>query len=63
MQFGKFFVILNIGRGGNEKIETAIAALQQEATEEEVKGSGSVMSTFLADMHQLFTRHFLWMKS
>lgn len=93
----------------NEKIETAIAALQQEATEEmlahtltvirrrmrengqlivaveppegnaqvkiqavktedgaqwwavftsfeeEVKGSGSVMSTFLADMHQLFT--------
>ena len=25
--------------------------------------SGSVMSTFLADMHQLFTRHFLWMKS
>ena len=48
---------------GNEKMETAIAALQQEATEEEVKGSGSVMSTFLADMHQLFTRHFLWMKS
>ena len=47
----------------NEKIETAIAALQQEATEEEVKGSGSVMSTFLADMYQLFTRHFLWMKS
>jgi hypothetical protein len=44
-------------------METAIAALQQEATEEEVKGSGSVMSTFLADMHQLFTRHFLWMKS
>lgn len=41
-------------------METAIAALQQE---EEVKGSGSVMSTFLADMHQLFTRHFLWMKS
>lgn len=27
-------------------METAIAALQQEATEEEVKGSGSVMSTF-----------------
>ena len=51
------------GLQGNEKIETAIAALQQEATEEEVKGSGSVMSTFLADMHQLFTRHFLWMKS
>lgn len=97
------------GLQGNEKIETAIAALQQEATEEmlahtltvirrrmrengqlivaveppegnapvkiqavktedgaqwwavftsfeeEVKGSGSVMSTFLADMHQLFT--------
>ena len=51
------------GLQGNEKIETAIAALQQEATEEEVNGSGSVMSTFLADMHQLFTRHFLWMKS
>ena len=51
------------GLQGNEKIETAIAALQQEATEEEVKGSRSVMSTFLADMHQLFTRHFLWMKS
>ena len=51
------------GLQGNEKMETAIAALQQEATEEEVKGSGSVMSTFLADMHQLFTRHFLWMKS
>ena len=51
-----------IDRAG-EKMETAIAALQQEATEEEVKGSGSVMSTFLADMHQLFTRHFLWMKS
>jgi len=51
------------GLQGNEKIETAIVALQQEATEEEVKGSGSVMSTFLADMHQLFTRHFLWMKS
>ncbi len=51
------------GLQGNEKIETAIAALQKEATEEEVKGSGSVMSTFLADMHQLFTRHFLWMKS
>ena len=51
------------GLQGNEKIETAIAALQQEAPEEEVKGSGSVMSTFLADMHQLFTRHFLWMKS
>ena len=48
------------GLQGNEKIETAIAALQQE---EEVKGSGGVMSTFLADMHQLFTRHFLWMKS
>ena len=48
------------GLQGNEKIETA---LQQEATEEEVKGSGSVMSTFLADMYQLFTRHFLWMKS
>ena len=47
----------------NEKIETAIAALQQEATEEEVKGSGSVKSPFLADMNQLFTRHFLWMKS
>lgn len=46
------------GLQGNEKMETAIAALQQEATEEEVKGSGSVMSTFLADMHQLFTRHF-----
>ena len=97
------------GLQGNEKVETAIAALQQEATEEmlahtltvirrrmrengqlivaveppegnaqvkiqavktedgaqwwavftsfeeEVKGSGSVMSTFLADMHQLFT--------
>lgn len=97
------------GLQGNEKIETAIAALQQEATEEmlahtltvirrrmrengqlivaveppegnaqvkiqavktedgaqwwavftsfeeEVKGSGSVMSTFLVDMHQLFT--------
>lgn len=97
------------GLQGNEKIETAIAALQQEATEEmlahtltvirrrmrengqlivaveppegnaqvkiqavktedgaqwwavftsfeeEVKGSGSVMSTFLADMYQLFT--------
>lgn len=97
------------GLQGNEKIETAIVALQQEATEEmlahtltvirrrmrengqlivaveppegnaqvkiqavktedgaqwwavftsfeeEVKGSGSVMSTFLADMHQLFT--------
>ena len=43
------------GLQGNEKMETAIAALQQEATEEEVKGSGSVMSTFLADMHQLFT--------
>ena len=53
----------NEGLQGNEKIETAIAALQKEATEEEVKGSGSVMSTFLADMHQLFTRHFLWMKS
>ena len=51
------------GLQGNEKMETAIAALQQEATEEEVKGSGSVMSTFLADMNQLFTRHFLWMKS
>ena len=51
------------GLQGNEKMETAIAALQQEATEEEVIGSGSVMSTFLADMHQLFTRHFLWMKS
>ena len=51
------------GLQGNEKMETAIAALQQEATEEEVKGSGSVMSTFLADMHQLLTRHFLWMKS
>ena len=51
------------GLQGNEKIETAIAALQKEATEEEVKGSGSVMSTFLADMYQLFTRHFLWMKS
>lgn len=51
------------GLQGNEKMETAIAALQKEATEEEVKGSGSVMSTFLADMHQLFTRHFLWMKS
>lgn len=51
------------GLQGNEKIETAIAALQQEATEEEVKGAGSVMSTFLADMYQLFTRHFLWMKS
>ena len=51
------------GLQGNEKIETGIVALQQEATEEEVKGSGSVMSTFLADMHQLFTRHFLWMKS
>ncbi len=51
------------GLQGNEKMETAIVALQQEATEEEVKGSGSVMSTFLADMHQLFTRHFLWMKS
>jgi len=51
------------GLQGNEKMETAIAALQQEATEEEVKGSESVMSTFLADMHQLFTRHFLWMKS
>lgn len=51
------------GLQGNEKMETAIAALQREATEEEVKGSGSVMSTFLADMHQLFTRHFLWMKS
>jgi len=50
-------------RKRNEKSETGIAALQQEATEEEVKGSGSVMSTFLADMHQLFTRHFLWMKS
>lgn len=34
----------NEGLQGNEKIETAIAALQQEATEEEVKGSGSVMS-------------------
>ena len=51
------------GLQGNEKMETAIAALQQEAKEEEVKGSGSVMSMFLADMHQLFTRHFLWMKS
>lgn len=51
------------GLQGNEKMETAIAALQREATEEEVKGSGSVMFTFLADMHQLFTRHFLWMKS
>ena len=51
------------GLQGNEKMETAIAALQQEATEEEVKSSGSVMSTFLADMHHLFTRHFLWMKS
>ena len=51
------------GLQGNEKMETAIVALQQEATEEEVKGSGSVMSTFLADMHQLFTRRFLWMKS
>ena len=51
------------GLQGNEKMETAIAALQQEATEEEVKGSGSVKSTFLADMHHLFTRHFLWMKS
>ena len=51
------------GLQGNEKMETAIAALQQVATEEEVKGSGSVMSTFLADMYQLFTRHFLWMKS
>ena len=97
------------GLKGNEKIEEAISALQQEASqellahtltvirrrmrengqlivaveppegnaqvkiqavktedgaqwwavftsfEEEVKGSGSVMSTFLADMHQLFT--------
>ena len=44
-------------------VDDIVDILQQEATEEEVKGSGSVMSTFLADMHQLFTRHFLWMKS
>ena len=51
------------GLQGNGHIATQLAALQEEATEEEVKGSGSVMSTFLADMYQLFTRHFLWMKS
>ena len=38
------------GLQGNEKIEEAILALQQEPTE----GSGSVMSTFLTDMEQLF---------
>ena len=75
---------------GNEKIEEAIAALQQEPTqemlahaltvirrrmnekgqfviavelwwmaftsfEEELKGSGSIMSTFMTDIRQLFT--------
>ena len=79
------------GLQGNEKIESAVAALQKEPSEEmlahtltvirrrmnekgqlilaveppagggqflvqaEVKGSGSVMSTFLSDMEELFT--------
>ena len=48
---------------GNEKIEQAIAGLQQEGRtwwaafssfEEELKGGGSVKSTFLADIEKLF---------
>ena len=45
------------GLQGNEKMETAIAALQQEATEEEVKGSESVMSTFLQTVYKFIFRH------
>ena len=38
---------------GNEKIEEAIAALQQEP-DEELRGGNQVKSTFLADLEQIF---------